>query len=118
MPAGPSRCLPHPACLLVLLKLRPLLSPVRRRLPPRLPLPCLGSDAEHGERAGDPRPRYPPYLAGGWVPYIRLDAPQAAYAALNALWAHQPALLRSAPLVAGLVGRWTWAHLVRPAHVV
>lgn len=71
------------------------------------------SDAEHGERAGDPRPRYAEAQAGGWVDYVRLDAPQGVYAALNKLWAQEPALLKGAPLVVGLVGKWTFERLVR-----
>lgn len=71
------------------------------------------SDAEHGERAGDPRPRYPEQLADGWVDYLRLDTPQGIYTMMNKLWAHQPALLRGAPLVAGLAGRWSFQHVVR-----
>lgn len=75
--------------------------------------PC--SDAEHGERAGDPRPRYGEALCSEWVDYIRPDAPQSMYAALNKLWAHQPVLLQGTLLVAGLAGRWSLQQLVRRA---
>lgn len=74
--------------------------------------PQSRSDAEHGERPGDPRPRYADAQASGWVDYIGLDSPQGVYAALNKLWAQEPALLKGAPLVAGLVGKWTFARLV------
>lgn len=80
---------------------------------PTLPSrPCR--DAEHGEREGDPRPRYAEQLVSGWVDYVRLDTPQSVYTALNKLWAHQPVLLRGAPLATGLVGRWSFQQLVRP----
>lgn len=69
-------------------------------------------DAQHGEREGDPCPRYAAAQASGWLDYIRLDTPQSIYTALNKLWAHQPVLLQGAPLVAGLVGRWSFEQLV------
>ncbi|KAL4452346.1 hypothetical protein ABPG75_008008 [Micractinium tetrahymenae] len=71
------------------------------------------ADAQHGEREGDPRPRYAEAQASGWLDYIRLDTPQSTYTALNKLWAHQPVLLQGAPLVAGLVGRWSFQQLAR-----
>ena len=80
--------------------------------PPHPSHPCR--DAEHGEREGDPRPRYAEQLAAGWVDYVRLDTPQSVYTALNKLWAHQPVLLRGTPLAAGLLGRWSFQQLVRP----
>jgi len=76
-----------------------------------MPLTPLCRDALHGEREGDPRPRYAEQVADGWVDYISLDAPQSVYTALNKLWAHQAVLLRSTPLVAGLVGRWSFEQL-------
>lgn len=69
-------------------------------------------DAEHGEREGDPRPRFHGQLADGWVDYIRLDTAQNVYRTLNKLWTHQPVLLRGTPLAAGLVGRWSFQQLV------
>ena len=78
--------------------------------------PCLTAcrDAEHGEREGDPRPRYDEHhVDAAWVDYLRLDSPQSVYTALNTVWAHQPVLLRGTPLVTGLVGRWSFQHLVR-----
>lgn len=61
---------------------------------------------------GGPPPRYREQQADGWVEYLKLDSPQNVYAALAKLREHQPALLQGTPLVAGLVGRWTFPHLV------
>jgi hypothetical protein len=73
---------------------------------------CECRDAEHGEQEGDPRPRFPEHIVDGWVDYIQLDTAQNVYRAVNKLLDHQPVLLRGTPLVAGLVGRWSFRHLV------
>ena len=69
-------------------------------------------DAEHGEREGDPKPRYDEYMVEDWVDYIKLDTAQNGYRALNKMWAGQPVLLCGTPLVSGLVGRWSLQQLV------
>lgn len=63
-------------------------------------------------RAGCPPPRYREQQVDGWVEYLKLDSPQNVYAALAKLRDHQPVLMQGAPLVGGLVGRWTFPHLV------
>lgn len=63
-------------------------------------------------------PRHGKVVSDGWVDYVRLDTPQSMYAVLNKLWAHQPVLLQGTPLVAGLVGRWSFQHLVSPGVVL
>jgi hypothetical protein len=80
--------------------------------PNRSVAPLPRRDAEHGEREGDPRPRFPEAAARGWVEYVELDSAQRVYRAINQMRAHQPVLLRGTPLVAGLVGRWSFRHLV------
>lgn len=72
----------------------------------------LFRDAQHGEKEGDPKPRYSDHIAAGWVPYITMDTAQSTYAALNQIWSHQPVLMRNTPLVSGLVGRWGLQPLV------
>lgn len=69
-------------------------------------------DAQHGEKEGDPKPRYDDSMAEDWVEYIKMDTSPNIYRALNKMWAHQPVLMRGAPLVAGLVGRWSMQQLV------
>ena len=61
---------------------------------------------------GGPPPRYREQQADGWVDYLKLDSPQNVYAAFAKLREHQPVLLQGTPLVTGLVGRWSFAHLV------
>jgi hypothetical protein len=70
-------------------------------------------DAEHGEREGDPKPRYSEHIDEEWLDYVMLDCAQSIYAALQKLWSDQPVMLRGSPLVAGLVGRWGFKRLVR-----
>jgi len=56
-------------------------------------------DSEHGERQGDPKPRFEHCFQADWLDYITLNSPQSVYSSINKIWSGTPTLLRSAPLL-------------------